>query len=103
MRNFSLLHLRVCRVLAINHQLLCKVPVLTVQLLRPRSSAVRLGHALQEVFHHLAGGARSLRGSVSRRWPRGERGARQRLAVEGEISTGGAARVAEYRPLLKHA
>lgn len=81
----------------------CKVPVLTVLLVRSRSSAVRLGRALESVLHHLAAGARRLRGFVSRHWPRGERGARQRVAVRGKISTGGAAREVENRPRLKHA
>lgn len=81
----------------------CKVPVLTVLLVRPRSSAGRLCHAQYGVLHHLAGEARSLRGSISHRWPRGVRRAWLRVAVRGEISTGGAAREVEYRPRLKHA
>lgn len=76
---------------------------LSVLLAHPRCSAVRLSHALQVVIHHLAGWARSLRRSVGRQWPRGERGARQRVALRGEISAGGAAREVEYRPGLKHA
>lgn len=77
--------------------------MLTVLLVHPRSSAVRLSHALLGVFNHLAGVAWSLRAYVSRQWPRGERGARQRVAFAGEISTGGTAREVKNRPGLKHA
>ena len=76
------------------------MPVLTV---RPRSSSVRLGQAVPGVRHGLAAGARRLRGSVGRRRPRGERRARQRVAVPGEVAAGGAAGEAEYGPLLKDA
>lgn len=103
MTNFSLLQLRAIRALLHHGYWLHAKCLLTVLLQHPQSCAGRLIHALQGVSHHLAGGAGSLRGSVSRHWPRRERGARLRVAVEGEISTGGATREAEYRPLLKHA
>ena len=100
-RNLNLLHMRVLSVGGESSVMYAKVPVLTVQLVRPRSAL--LSHALQGVLHHLAGRAGSLRGSINRQWPRGERRARQRVSVGGEISAGGAAREVEYRPLLKHA
>lgn len=69
--------------------ILFKASLLTV---RPRHSGSSAGprKALQGVAHHLAGGARCLRGFVSRRWLRQERGARKRIV--GEISTGLTAR-----------
>lgn len=62
------------------------MPVLTV---RP----LRLGHAQQGVIDHLGGGTRSLRGFVSRHWPRG---ARHGVAVQREIPAGLAAGEVEY-------